>query len=261
MESDRISQLCNRMDRLARQTWKNYAEGSAVGLAPNEESTTDSVLLSMWRASRGILHVNKFTRHQERQNGADWEWWVGSDDDGWLCLRIQAKRIYEQHYERLDHRDKTTRAYQYNTLIRGCAQDSHLYPVHVFYNGWTSRRFGHTSPPDDTAAFRENHWWKAHSKQRRNWGIAALSSYDVARLYSDGGSYAPRYLEHAMPWSELFRAGTLATDKPWKTPLNHIHQRLSQLTIAAADSFPDAPRTPSISHARPDNTFHCMQTS
>lgn len=73
----------------------------------------------MWRTSRDILHIKKFTRHQERRNGADWEWWVGSDDDGWLCPRVQAKRIYDQRYERLDHRDDTTRVFQYDTLIRG----------------------------------------------------------------------------------------------------------------------------------------------
>lgn len=251
MDSDRIEELCQDMDSLARQTWKNYEEGSGVGLAPGEESTTDSVLLDLWRVSGGILHVNKFTRHQERRNGADWEWWVGSATDGWLRLRVQAKRIYEQHYQRLDHRDKETGVYQYETLIQGCAQDSYSYPVHVFYNGWPNTRFGQTSPPDDEAAFAKNPWWKDPFRQCQSWGIAALSSYDVARLHSGGGSYAPRYLEQAMPWSELFRAGTRAQVEPWKTPLQHIHRRLTQITDAAADSYPDAPRIPSISHARP----------
>lgn len=250
MKSDRIDHLCRNMDRLARQTWKSYEEGSGVGLAPNEESTTDRVLLDLWRASGDILRVNRFTRHQERQNGADWEWWVGSDADGWLRLRVQAKRIYEKHYERLEHRDKKTRVYQYDILIQGCSQDSYSYPVHVFYNGWPNHRFGNTSPSDDEVAFAKNPWRKAY-RRRPHWGIAALSSYDVGRLYLDGGSYAPRYLAHAMPWSELFRAGTHAESEPWKTPLHHIHQRLTQISDAAADSYPDAPRIPSISLARP----------
>ncbi|WP_280504968.1 DUF6615 family protein [Nocardia farcinica] len=251
MEFDRINELCKGMDRLARQTWKNYELGSEVGLVPGEESTTDSVLLDLWRVSSDILHVNKFTRHQEQRNGADWEWWVGSDTDGWLRLRIQAKRIYEQNYERLDHRDKKTRVFQYDTLIQGCAQDSYTYPVHVFYNGWPNTRFGRTTPTEDLVALTQNQWWKGRFRRRANWGITALSSYDVGRLFSGGGSYAPRYLEHAMPWSELFRAGTEAQSKPWKTPLNHIHQRLSQITIAAADSYPNAPQIPSIYNARP----------
>lgn len=228
--------LRDSMEALAWATWLDYRDGFRYGLIPGEESITDRNLLELRREHPDDLHVHRYTRNKERQVGADWEWWIGTDDDGWLCVRIQAKRIYTKTYETLDHPGAKESEFQYQTLIRSCLK-SHVYPFHVFYNGWEPDRFRLDDRDDDVEAWAANPWWSIHGQRRELWGCAALSSYRVASLHSASGpkrSYAPRYLKHAMPWSELFGAGVDLMSP--KRSLELVQSHLFHTTVEAAES-------------------------
>ncbi|MBY8863897.1 hypothetical protein K7711_46060 [Nocardia sp. CA2R105] len=198
--------------------------------------------------------------------GADWEWWVGSASDGWLCLRIQAKRINASGYPMLDHPGFEDNDHQYDTLIEAC-RDPHFLPYHVFYNGWERTRFQapdgaradslalesnpffpHAEPPPFLTADVDPHRRPEVRMVRPNghepewWGCAAISTYRVAELHSapKKRNYAPRYLAHAMPWSRLFAtwpderlhdASPLAFEEAGL--LDRIHYLLLRDTVAA----------------------------
>lgn len=237
--------LRRTMNQLAWDTWLEYEDGSRYGLEPGEESITDRNLLELRRRHPG-LHVHKYTHVKERKVGADWEWWIGSDAEGWICLRIQAKRIHSKHYAMLEHPGAEEGEFQYQTLIGGCAEAAHIFPFHVFYNGWEPTRFATGPVPEDVAAWEFNEWWLEHRKLKQQWGCAALSSYQVARLHWPGGregSYVPRYLEHSMPWSELFsvtRDTEAFRGMSPAAPLDLIHHRLIVLTRRAAENSREA---------------------
>lgn len=227
--------LRRTMEALASATWLDYRDGSRYGLIPGEASTTDRNLLELRREHPDALHVHRYSSNKEREVGADWEWWIGTDEDGWLCVRIQAKRIYTKTYKMLHHLTGEDE-YQYQTLIRSCTE-SYVYPFHVFYNGWDPGRFRLNGREEDVVAWTANKWWSIHGQNRELWGCAALSSYRVASLHSAGGpkhSYAPRYLEDSMPWSELFGAGVdlVSTTRSLDLIQDHLHRA----TVEAAPS-------------------------
>ncbi|MGC4993021.1 DUF6615 family protein [Nocardia salmonicida] len=219
--------LTAAMDVLAADTWRRLEHGTPRGLAPAEESITDHVLFELNQQFPAIC-VYKPSKKEEARSGADWEWWVGSPERGWLCLRVQAKRIYGKNYRELSHTPKGSTSRQIDLLIKGCDRPGYL-PYHVFYNGWEGRRFGNTPTPADTEQLERNLRYFPHqswqpfliqnpcnrmglevvqlgSRSPRWWGCAALSSYHVRQLmqHSRQRHYAPRYLRHAMPWSMLF---------------------------------------------------------
>ncbi|WP_396349726.1 DUF6615 family protein [Gordonia amicalis] len=156
--------------------------------------------------------VHRYSQVAERTSGADWEWWLGDESNGWFGLRVQAKRSHGTAYTYLDHPGDREGEYQYDTIIRECESDVlPVLPLHVFYNGWDAARFR----GQDTSCIRRTPW---PYRGIYDWGCSALSSYAVRSLhYKQGRDRAKivRYLEHTKPWSELFRerataAGSLA---------------------------------------------------
>lgn len=246
------------MDLIALRTWDDYEDGYPVGLAPGETSVTDALLLDLYRGFPQI-GVRRLTPAHENRIGADWEWWIGSPAEGWLCLRIQAKRIYDIGYNALDH--KQDGHYQYETLIESC-QEPHVLPYHVFYNGWERTRFvGRHGNREDLRALRGNRrhfpyadgprhavddpdWGDIGPRRPNWWGCAAMSTYHVAALHSlphhkPKRFYTPRYLRHAMPWSRLF--GSDQTDELGGLPLplslvDKIHRNLVADTASAINA-------------------------
>ncbi|MBC2590404.1 DUF6615 family protein [Rhodococcus aetherivorans] len=197
------------LDRAASWTWERIEQGDEARLKFREESITESNLFEIQRIIPGV-QVRKFTSHEERKNGADWAWWIGSDTIGWICLRIQAKRVHGKAYEYLEH-PHTNEAgiveYQHESLIKDCEAENSAgrptFPFHVFYNGWDEHRFNPTIDFPKRFAARQ----RSHQHIDRCWGCAAVSSYDVSRILSTMGADRLRvdsYADDCFPWSELF---------------------------------------------------------
>jgi hypothetical protein len=197
------------LDRVASWTWERIEQGDAAQLKFREESITESNLFEIQRSIQGV-QVRKFTSHDERKNGADWAWWIGSNDIGWICLRIQAKRVHGMAYKYLEHphtNEDGLVEYQHENLITDCESETSAgrptFPFHVFYNGWDEHRFNPTIDfPKRYAAMK-----RPHDHIDRCWGCAAVSSYDVSRILSTAGAcrlHVDSYVDDCFPWSELF---------------------------------------------------------
>jgi hypothetical protein len=92
------------------------------------------------RKYRALLAIYRFNNFEEAQNGADWEWWMGSRRRGWICLRFQAKKLKDGVYREIGHRLQGGRR-QYDVLIDSAARDEQklsapIWPLYCFYNGW-----------------------------------------------------------------------------------------------------------------------------
>ncbi len=160
------------------------------------------------------LNVHHFTQNEESKFGADWEWWVGSDRQGWACLRIQAKRVRGHSYPELAHAGGEDK-FQYDVLIDGCDPFKSEFPLHVFYNGWPKNEFLPGSYWADPAI------WSAcpnfvppercHHAEPRDYGCAIVSSLAVKATHESqtpaNGALNRRvtaHLSNALPWSYLW---------------------------------------------------------
>lgn len=132
MTSAELLQLIGALDDIAASTWHKVERGPARGLKFGEESLTDHNLFELDRLSDAV-EVYKFTHPEEAQNGADFDWYVGSDTQRWIGMRFQAKKLDDGGYAELGHRVGAER--QYNLLLRQAVSDG-VWPFYCFYNGW-----------------------------------------------------------------------------------------------------------------------------
>lgn len=224
-----VALLRRDMNQLAVETWQKIDTGDRQGTRFREDSLTDHNLWILARDHPG-LNLRRFNQSEEKSTGADWEWWIGADSMGWICLKIQAKRNYGASYPRLDHPGDSDGDYQYDTLINSCSRDGE-YPLHVFYNGWSRRSFGSDSGWPQSARWRACTGNLTPPKCRHahtlHYGCAIVSSFAVRAVHSQGGKgrrLVEKHLSNALPWSYLFGRvglfGRFKTDGPEPVP-NH----------------------------------------
>lgn len=206
------------MNDLAEETWSKISTGGPRGLNFGEDSLTDHNLWILDRQHPG-LNVHHYNQSEERYSGADWEWWIGSDARGWICLRIQAKRIYKKSYPQLDHPGEGDSDYQYDTLIDSCDLSHGQYPLHVFYNGWAKDHFG-----DQTGWAKPANWLACPRSAQpgdcihadvEHYGCAVSSSFSVKRIHDkrDGNRrLVTQHISWSVPWSYLFGNEPLASE-------------------------------------------------
>lgn len=82
------------MDQVALDTWRQLEDSRLPRRRFDETSVTDSNLDELRNRVPGLL-IWQSSLSNERETGAEWEWWIGDDTAGWLCVRVKAKRAYE----------------------------------------------------------------------------------------------------------------------------------------------------------------------
>lgn len=135
-----VAALREDLDELALRTWDRVSSGPKYNIVFREESITEENLFQLSQKHAAINCI-KFTTKDESLNGADWEWWIGSDSQGWIGLRIQAKKLRALQYGDMLYRAASQDEIQCRVLIRECAVASEgraLYPFYCFYNGWNA---------------------------------------------------------------------------------------------------------------------------
>lgn len=172
------------------------------GPGMNETSFTD--LLLNFLEGHAVVQQYQFSGAEEAVVGADWEWWIGADDLGWRCARIQAKRaspkstksrgaIHDEVpvYRELSHKVGGTGPLQMDVFIdaardgvdpRSKRPDPDLVgvldPYYVFYNGWPPSTFS-LETLDDATVVQNNELAIAQSAMRRTdhprWGEWAIT--------------------------------------------------------------------------------------
>lgn len=138
MSSVDANRLAIDLDLLALETWQKVYVGPMNGLGFREESITEHNLF--WLSERHPdLRIRKFGTKEERRNGADWEWWLGSPAEGWIGVRFQAKKLTDGRYLEIGYRAALEERVQCQVLVdevHNQAQGRALFPFYCFYNGW-----------------------------------------------------------------------------------------------------------------------------
>ncbi|MET8358929.1 DUF6615 family protein [Micromonospora sp. NPDC005171] len=207
-----VKHLVGILNDLAAQTWYKMSVGPSRGLAFGEESLTDHNLFELDRRGAPI-EVYKFDKTEEPYNGADFEWWIGSDNTRWLGLRFQAKRLDDDGiYAQLGHRVRGRRQYE---LLLEQAQRDNIWAFYCFYNGW------HGSWPEGVPnAGCRNRSKPAvpvpHGNEQKgcvhayleDFGCAIAPASAVARRHQgeprNGRRALEEHLRYSRPWSHLF---------------------------------------------------------
>lgn len=120
-------------EKLASSTWQNIYLGEAYRISQGEETITDLNLLELARENCPEVQVIKTPKDKEKDQGTDWEWWIGNDRLGWLRYAVQAKKINPNtsRYDVLGH--KVNRIPQIDILER-YARGNRAIPLYCFYN-------------------------------------------------------------------------------------------------------------------------------
>ena len=103
-----------------------------------EESLTDWLLFNATKNSSRLLY-REFTRPEESKNGADWEWWIITNDRTSLCPSINAYRFRVQAKKLRNDKDNysgigysNSNGLQIELLIKG-AKEQNAFPLYMFY--------------------------------------------------------------------------------------------------------------------------------
>ena len=182
--------------------------GPRRGLKFREESLTDHNLFELDQRHPGLT-VYKFDGREEALNGADFDWWIGSDASGWLGMRFQAKKLDDGSYKELGRWVGSER--QYDILLRESRMDG-VWPMYCFYNGWdgpwpaavTNRVCPRNYEPPPLLKSRTGRDC-GHTKLE-HFGCAVAPAPAVARRHRGqrgGRLELDSYLPASIPWSFL----------------------------------------------------------
>ena len=108
-----------------------FSHMRSVQVNYGEETITESNLLEIRRRHWDLVRVHTFTRREEAQVGADWEWHlVGRKYT--LSMRVQAKRVQCDGKLRIKHTIRSTGLFQYDQLL-SAARASKMMPIYCIY--------------------------------------------------------------------------------------------------------------------------------
>jgi len=129
----RNNTICQTFHELALETWATLHQGFTVGMTVGEETITDNNLFTIQSLHPDKVAIVKFAKARESQIGADWEWWLGNPYDGWIKMRVQAKKITPKQlaYKGVDHPNGTRQ--QITNLISKATSDGFI-PAYCLYN-------------------------------------------------------------------------------------------------------------------------------
>jgi len=186
-DGEPVTGLCRTFRRRALATWNLMKDGFRMGVDPSEPALTEINLIEIQKRHPDEVKTVKFTQWDEgTQTGADWEWWLGAQD-GWLGLRVQAKRLHpgKMVYETLDHSREGQ--LQVDILIED-ALATGLVPLYCFYNFWDPAQFN----PD----------WRCQSFPRsvRSFGCAVAHARPVRKLIHLKTNGLQDVIGVSMPW-------------------------------------------------------------
>jgi len=215
--------LCQDFTKQSRKTWNTLRKAEHLGLSISEESITDFNLLELEQRHQHEIITRKFNRRRERQEGADWEWWLVSPGL-FLGLRIQAKKIDSQtlNYPHLGY--STPNGHQIDILIKEAVRSSPpKIPMYVLYSYWDHTTFYAAWP------------CRSHRRDIRMFGCSIVEARALRSKIHQGktGLADIDYLLH--PWSCMICCNR---PSPHKTALSLRSFNFISETFADKSDFP-----------------------
>jgi len=158
-----------------------------------EESITDFNLLDLQIRHPQEIVTQKFSKRREAKEGADWEWWLGSEGF-WLALRVQAKIVDAKtlRYSHLAYKSPRNPQRQIDLLISYSVNGNPpKIPIYVFYNYWNVNAF---DPP----------WLcPTYSKVVEMLGCGVSEAITVRSILNQGSDALQDIARVMYPWSCL----------------------------------------------------------
>ncbi|WP_369009925.1 DUF6615 family protein [Actinoplanes cyaneus] len=150
----------------------------------------------------------KFNHSEEKWNGADFEWWIGSSRRRWAALRFQAKKLSYGSYRQFRHEVRVG-VYQHDLLIRQARRDR-VWPMYCLYNGWPD--IWPAGVPTRACPGGCSRWpptsGNCSHMDIRHFGCSAAPAVAVIRRFLGnprrGRLTLQSHLPHSKPWSHLF---------------------------------------------------------
>lgn len=220
-----VDALVADLDAAAIRTWDRVRLGPGMGMALREDSITDENLFRLAQDHPAVV-CRKFTSREEQLNGSDREWWIGSDDEGWIALRIQAKKLVDMRYDELLYKSANQERVQCRVLVEEAAREADgraLYPFYCFYNGWDEEQGWPTGIPWTIGCAKPANCRTVPDV--RIFGCALARATDVLKVIerSAGPLKASGVLPLQRPWSWIFsNTGQTASD------LTAIHRNVQR---------------------------------
>lgn len=129
-----INKIEQTVKKLSGEIWTDIKAASDYKLSLGEESITDKVLLELARLNSSSIRIETFTKHEERKNGADFFWIIGTGNK-WTSFLIQAKKIEygKQIYSQLYYKSKDIEKTQLQ-LLNEFSTKTGILACYCFYN-------------------------------------------------------------------------------------------------------------------------------
>jgi hypothetical protein len=120
------------LESIASSTWNRIYLGNFYKISQGEETITDFNLLEIAKSSISEVKVIKTPKNEEKNQGTDWEWWIGNNSIGWLRYAIQAKKVdINSRYAKLGHKVNNRRQID---ILESFARENRAIPLYCFYN-------------------------------------------------------------------------------------------------------------------------------
>lgn len=142
------------------------------GAIYGEETITDSILLEIAKQNFFNLRILQTPKNIEGAQGTDWEWFVGSNENGWIRYAIQAKKMNtnSMSYQSLNHKVGSSPNEEFQIdILRTFAAANGAIPLYNFYNYY----------PEATES---DHWHcsKSFDRELLGWTFTTLSNVQNA---------------------------------------------------------------------------------
>lgn len=167
------------------------------GLPLYEDTITQLILLELATKHYEQIKVQIFSRGEEAQNGADWEWLI-IDGKNSIQMRIQAKSLYRNgNYVALNTE-------QSKKLLE--KRDQHISPFFVFYNcDYGSLIFRNNKPTiEEYIKFVMQKMYN-NIIYNQDWGCCIAPADAVVKA---GSNSLANLVSLMFPWHKIFDPGT-----------------------------------------------------
>ncbi|MDX2255397.1 MAG: DUF6615 family protein [Pseudanabaenaceae cyanobacterium bins.39] len=120
-------------EKLASSTWQRIFYANQHEVSQGEETITDINLLEIAMSQSSEVTVVKTDKYREKDQGTDWEWWIGNSRIGYLRYAVQAKKIDAKFtkYKYLKHKVDSV---EQSDILERHAQNNGAIPLYCFYN-------------------------------------------------------------------------------------------------------------------------------
>ncbi|WP_375416000.1 DUF6615 family protein [uncultured Hymenobacter sp.] len=167
--------LCAAFSSVSIATWNRVEEGRNLYWL-GEETLTDLLIRDLLRLQVLGFNIQAFHKKEERENGADWEWWFQGSSGKWIGMRVQAKVIHQhedkfKELHRYHGKEAGPRVYQCDDLILSAQTGPYpCVPIYCLYSHWLDPTYNKLLPI-----------WVSHFDSH-NFGCSTVTAVAVQRF-------------------------------------------------------------------------------